>query len=94
MRTGMTSAPNRPIHFESEFLTSVEDTAGPVMPLAAGAPPKLIQTRLGHSSITTTMNLFGHVLPGLDEQIAAHLEAAHQTADSSSAAHLLHNRAK
>ncbi len=35
--------------------------------IAEGAHPKVIQTRLGHTSITTTLDTYGHIFPGLDE---------------------------
>jgi integrase-like protein len=31
--------------------------------IAAGAHPKYIQAQLGHASITTTLNTYGHLLP-------------------------------
>lgn len=37
--------------------------------IAAGIPPPVIQARLGHESITTTIDRYGHLLPDL--QIAA-----------------------
>ena len=36
----------------------------------AGKHPKVIQARLGHASITTTLNTYGHLMPGLDEDAA------------------------
>lgn len=47
--------------------------------IQAGAHPRSIQARLGHSSITTTLNVYGGLFPGLDEEIAQRLEEAHQT---------------
>ena len=38
--------------------------------LAAGAHPKAIQSRMGHSSITVTLDRYGHLFPELDEAIA------------------------
>ena len=41
-----------------------------------GLPPKVIQERLGHSSITLTFDVYGHLLPRTDdtaEQDAAEL---------------------
>ena len=32
------------------------------------AHAKEIQVRLGHASIVTTMNVYGHLLPSLDEE--------------------------
>jgi integrase len=42
--------------------------------IATGAHPKVIQTRLGHSSIKTTLDVYGHLLPGLDESATAALD--------------------
>lgn len=36
--------------------------------LMAGVPPKAVQARLGHSTIQMTMDTYGHLLPGIDEQ--------------------------
>jgi integrase len=36
--------------------------------LQAGLSPKVIQERLGHSSISTTLGTYSHVLPGMQEQ--------------------------
>ena len=38
--------------------------------IAAGAHPKAIQSRMGHSSINVTLDRYGHLLPELDEAIA------------------------
>jgi integrase len=32
-----------------------------------GLPPKIVQERLGHSSITLTMDTFGHLFPRGDD---------------------------
>lgn len=45
------------------------------MLIAAGVHVKTIQARLGHASITTTMNVYGHLFDGLDEAAAAALPA-------------------
>ncbi len=42
--------------------------------IADGVHPKAIQTRLGHSSIAVTMDRYGHLMDGLDDQIALRLE--------------------
>lgn len=39
--------------------------------LAAGVPPKVMQERLGHSSIQITMDLYSHVIPGMQADAAA-----------------------
>lgn len=38
--------------------------------IAAGAHPKAIQHRMGHSSINVTLDRYGHLFPELDEAIA------------------------
>jgi integrase len=39
-----------------------------------GAHPKLIQSRVGHGSITMTMDTYGHLFPTADEVLAQGLE--------------------
>lgn len=39
-----------------------------------GAHPKLIQSRMGHSSITQTLDTYGHLFPTADADLAAGLE--------------------
>ncbi len=41
---------------------------------AQGEHPKVIQTRLGHSSIQVTLDRYGHLFEGLDEAAAARLD--------------------
>lgn len=41
--------------------------------LARGVHPKVVQERLGHSSITITLDLYSHLAPGLQEAAAATL---------------------
>lgn len=41
--------------------------------LSRGVHPKVVQERLGHSSITMTLDLYSHLAPGMDEQAAATL---------------------
>ncbi len=35
-----------------------------------GVNPKIVQERLGHSSIAVTMDIYSHVVPGLQEAAA------------------------
>jgi integrase len=44
------------------------------MLIAQGEHPKVIQTRLGHSSIQVTLDLYGHLFEGLDEAAAGRLD--------------------
>jgi len=43
--------------------------------LAANIHPKVVQERLGHSSIAITLDLYSHVLPGLQQEAAASIDA-------------------
>jgi integrase len=44
------------------------------MLIAQGEHPKVIAERLGHSSITVTLDVYGHLMPGMDERVADRLE--------------------
>ncbi len=44
--------------------------------IAAGLHPKAIQTRLGHASITETMDVYGHLFPEHEEAGRGFLDAA------------------
>jgi integrase len=48
--------------------------------IALGAHPKAIQERLGHSSITVTLDRYGHLFPKLDETLTARLDTLHADA--------------
>ena len=43
--------------------------------LRAGVHPKVVQERLGHSSITMTLDTYSHVIPSLQDELAEHLDA-------------------
>jgi len=43
--------------------------------LEAGIPPKVMQERLGHSSITMTLDLYSHVVPGMQKDAATRIAA-------------------
>ena len=45
--------------------------------IAQGAHPKAVQERLGHASIRLTLDTYGHLMPGLDEQLRDDLDQAH-----------------
>lgn len=53
--------------------------------LANGVHPKIAQERLGHSSIAITLDLYSHVLPGMQEDAAAKVDAALRAAIDRSA---------
>jgi integrase len=56
--------------------------------ISKGAHPRSIMERLGHSTITVTLDTYGHLFPGLEAVLNDELDAAYRTAhlggDSSS----------
>lgn len=52
--------------------------------IAAGEDPKRIQTYLGHSTITVTFDVYGHLLPGSERESASRLDAYLQRSDTTS----------
>lgn len=50
--------------------------------LSAGVHPKIAQERLGHASITTTLDLYSHVTDTMQSDAAARLDAAFQLAQA------------
>lgn len=44
--------------------------------LAAGVHPKVAQERLGHSTIAITLDLYSHVMPGMQEDAAEKVDGA------------------
>jgi integrase len=49
--------------------------------IAQGEHPKVIEERLGHASIKTTLDTYGHLFEGLDEAAADRLDKVWQAAD-------------
>lgn len=43
---------------------------------AKGAHPKVIQTSMGHASIKVTLDLYGHLFPGVGAELAERLDIA------------------
>jgi integrase len=43
--------------------------------LAAGENPKVVSERLGHASVTLTLDTYSHVLPDMQQQAAEKLES-------------------
>lgn len=50
--------------------------------IAAGVPLPMVQRRLGHESIQTTVNTYTHLLPELDFQVTAELQRLHGSVDA------------
>jgi len=44
--------------------------------LKVGAHPKVVQERLGHSSIQMTIDTYSHVAPGIQEAVAKRFDEA------------------
>jgi integrase len=43
--------------------------------LASGVHPKIAQERLGHSSVSVTIDLYSHVLPGMQAEAVNRVDA-------------------
>jgi len=48
---------------------------GPTLALAAGVPPKVVSEQLGRVSAAFTLDIYSHVLPHMQEEAAAKVEA-------------------
>ena len=44
--------------------------------LTRGVNPKVVQELLGHSTVTLTLDVYSHVLPGMQEEAASRVDAA------------------
>jgi integrase len=53
--------------------------------ISAGGHAKLVQERLGHSSITTTLNLYGHVLPSTEAALVDAMDELYASVGASEA---------
>jgi integrase len=49
--------------------------------LSAGVHPKVASERLGHSKVGITLDLYSHVLPGMQEDAVARIDEAYQIAE-------------
>jgi integrase len=58
----------RPIRFHD-----LRHTAASLMP-AANVHPKVVQERLGHTSIAMTLDVYSHLIPSLQREAAAKLD--------------------
>jgi integrase len=82
-----TGAPIDPDGFSQRFQRHVRDSGLPVsrlhdlrhthatLALLAGVHPKVVQERLGHSSITVTMDTYSHAIPAMQTDAAAKIAA-------------------
>lgn len=53
--------------------------------IRSGAHAKAVQAHLGHSSITVTMDVYGHLFPDDMDELAGRLDAAHRAASPATA---------
>jgi integrase len=53
--------------------------------LMAGVHPKIVSERAGHASVAITLDVYSHVIPGMQEDAANKIDAALRT-------HLEHDR--
>ncbi len=57
--------------FNSQFFI---DRYHATMLLKAGTHPRVVQERLGHSSIATTLDIYSHTVPGMQKAAAERLD--------------------
>lgn len=53
--------------------------------IAEGAHPRAVMERMGHSSITTTLNVYGHLFPRIHDELTNNLDATLREAESARA---------
>jgi len=49
-----------------------------------GVHPKIVQERLGHATIAVTLDIYSHVLPGMQEAAAVRFDESFQEAQYNS----------
>lgn len=81
--TELDGTPVNPVRFSKQFEREVKAAGLPHIPLhglrhtwatialSAGIHPKVVSERLGHSTISLTLDIYSDVLPGLQEEAAA-----------------------
>jgi hypothetical protein len=48
--------------------------------IAENTHPRAMMERLGHSSVTVTLNTYGHLMPGLEERVTEALDRTYRAA--------------
>ncbi|HLL39029.1 MAG TPA: tyrosine-type recombinase/integrase [Rubrobacteraceae bacterium] len=71
IRWGMAGLPN--IRFHDPRHTCA------TLPLIRGVHPKIVSEMLGHSSVSSTLDVYSHVIPGLGDAAALAMEDALST---------------
>lgn len=89
---GYDGEPMKPEHLSREFPKAVVKAGLPrvnfhtlrhshaTLMLTGGVHPKIAQERLGHSSISITMDLYSHLVPGLQKEAAEKVDTALRSA--------------
>jgi integrase len=49
------------------------------MPLAQGTHPKVVQEALGHASVSITLDIYTHLIPGMHQEAANRIDTALRT---------------
>ena len=44
--------------------------------IQSGVSPRVVQQRLGHADVTTTLSTYTHVLPNMDKEAAEKIDSA------------------
>jgi integrase len=71
-----------PTCWEAIFrIHDLRHTAASLM-IQAGYPPKMLREIMGHASITTTLDLYGHLYPGEMDRYADRLDQAATNGDA------------
>jgi integrase len=70
VRVMLARAEVRPIRFHD-----LRHTCATLL-LAAGVSPRVVMDILGHSQIAVTMNIYGHVIPAMQQEAAGQMDAA------------------
>jgi integrase len=85
--TELDGSPVNPVKFSKQFERAVKAAGLPRVPLhglrhtwatvalSAGIHPKVVSERLGHATISLTLDTYSDVLPGLQEEAAAKVAA-------------------
>ena len=81
--TNESGLPYHPNHITKMFDAAVKQSEQPrirlhdlrhtfaTIALTAGVHPKVVSERLGHASIGITLDIYSHVMPGMQEEAAA-----------------------
>ena len=71
-----------PRFLAAEIASAVAGKHAASLMIQAGYPPKMLQEILGHASITTTLDLYGHLYPGEMDRYADRLNEAAGMSDA------------